>query len=127
MNRKVESPSPLVRTLGYLTLVIFAAGCSTMHTIPLSDGESLQSSVSVGQRVEVTDIHGNVSKFRVENVSESEISGEGHAVVLSDLQRLRVIESSGTMNDKTVLWILLAVAVVGVATGELQPQDSPLK
>jgi hypothetical protein len=96
-----------------------------MQTIPLTDREALASLISVGEKVEVTRKNGDIVSFRVEQISESAISGQGHAIPFDDIGQLMVVRSADSNGNMYRIWILLgliAVLFVLFDTGVLEGQ-----
>jgi hypothetical protein len=86
-----------------------------MYTIPISDRENMANQLVVGDKVEVTRKNGDIVKFRLEQISESGINGEGHAIAYDDMQQLRVAQSTGSNVDNKRMWLMLGLLAVLVA------------
>ena len=93
-----------------------------MRAIPISDREYIANQLVVGDKAEVTRKDGDIVKFRVEQVSETGISGEGHAIAYDDMQQLRVAQSTGSHDDNRRMWIMLGLLAVLVAVSD-GPQE----
>ena len=93
-----------------------------MRAIPISDRENMANQILVGELVEITHKDGHIVKFRVEQISESGISGEGQAIAYDDMQQLKVAQSTGSNGDNKKMWIVLGLLAVIVAISD-GPQE----
>ena len=100
-----------------LALLVFAAGCSTFQRLPGTDAETVKSQVSVGDSVKITKNNGEKVRFKVSEVSDSGIGGEGQFVAYPDIQEIRStqISTGATVGVSATVGILL-VLLIGLAT-----------
>ncbi len=96
----------------YLVLIAFAAGCTTMRSLPATNAQSLANEIEVGDKINI--IRNDLTKvtFEVAAVSDEGISGDGVFVAYSDIRQVRVRQLS---TGKTVGLVAAIVAVLAIA------------
>jgi hypothetical protein len=92
-----------------IVLLAFITGCTTMRALPSSDAQSIASQVEVGDKVQVTRSDGSDVKFKVEEISNEGLAGDGVFVAYSDVLQVRVREHSTAKTVGLVVAILLVV------------------
>jgi len=92
----------------YLVLIAFTAGCTSMGTLPTTDTQSLLSQIEAGDTVKVVRNDRTEVTFKVTNVSDDGISGDGVFVAVSDIRQVQIRQFS---TGKT---LGLVAAIVGV-------------
>jgi len=97
----------------YLVLIAFAAGCTTMRSLPATDAQSLASQIEVGDKIKISRNDYTDVTFKVSAVSDEGISGDGVFVAYSDIRQVQVRQSS---TGKTVGLVAAFVLVLVVAS-----------
>jgi hypothetical protein len=92
-----------------IVLLAFAAGCTTMRSLPSSDAQSVASQIEVGDKVQVTRNDGSDVEFKVEAISNEGLAGDGVFVTYSDILQVRVREHSTAKTVGLVVAILVVV------------------
>lgn len=114
--------SMICRSLVVLIIVTFTSGCTTMQPIRGTDGESLSNQISVGDTVEITRLDGEVVKFKVDDVLQSGVGGEGQFIAYKDIRQVRVArKGSATPALLIVGGIVAAILLVGLLEDNLSP------
>lgn len=110
MATVAHTGSRACRTL--LLLVFFVTttlGCTTLQPVAGTDREAISGQISVGDRIEVTQLDHGIMKFKVDEISESGIGGDGLFV---DYRDIRQIRTRKTHLGKTVFGVVGGTAIV---------------
>ncbi len=99
----------------YLVLIAFTAGCTTMRSLPTTDAQSLASQIEVGDKIKIMRNDDTDVTFKVSDVSDEGISGDGVFVAYSDIRSVQVsqqsiVKSAGLMVGITVLFLAIAIS-----------------
>ena len=109
-------------------LIAFTAGCTSMQTVSGGDAAGPSDKVWVGEKVKITRNDLSLVKFRVTEISDDGISGDGIFVAYTDIQQLQVRhknnDGQGHENKagRIIGGVLLAVVALPVllAAGALE-------
>ena len=99
----------------YLVLIAFTAGCTTMRSLPATDAQSLASQIEVGDKIKIMRNDDTDVTFKVSDVSDEGISGDGVFVAYSDIRWVQVsqqsiVKSAGLMVGITVVFLAIALS-----------------
>ena len=101
-----------------IVVVSFAAGCTTMRSLPATDAQSIASQLEVGDKVRITRHDATDAKFRVDTITSEGIGGDGVFVAYSDIQAVQVREHSTAKTAGLVAAILIIIkALVDYSDG----------
>ena len=91
-----KSPNQLIALLVAVSL-IFTLSCtsSKVHPIPPTLPQEKVHGIAVGDTVKVTTYNGEQYKFKVENITQEEIEGEGHKIALIDIASIKKVRFTG--------------------------------
>ncbi len=119
MHRRSEVTSCLTvnKSIIYLVLIAFTAGCTTMRSLPTTDAQSLASQIEVGDKIKIMRIDDTDVTFKVSAVSDEGISGDGVFVAYSDIRQIQVSQGSNGMTLGLVAGIVILVALVASGGG----------
>jgi len=109
-------------------VIAFTAGCTSMRTVSGDDAAGPSDKVWVGEKVKITRNDLSSVKFRVTEISDDGISGDGIFVAYTDIQQLQVRhknnDDDGHTNKAGAIIGGVLVAVVALplwlAAGALQ-------
>ena len=101
-------------------LAAFTVACTSMRTIPVTDGETLSSQVSVGEKIEVTRHNGDIVNFTLHEITESGIGGNEYFIRFHDIEQIRVAQSTRSVEDlehveTVVLGVMLGALLFALA------------
>jgi len=81
-----------------------------MRTVPVTDRETLSSQISMGEKIEVTQHNGDIVNFSLHEITESGIGGDENFIRFDDIERIRVAQTSRSVEDlENVETVLLGV------------------
>lgn len=103
----MTSRNPVNNFIIYLVLIAFTAGCTTMRPLPTTSGQSLSSQIEVGDKITIIRNDLTEVTFKVADVSEEGLSGDGVFVAFSDIQQVQVRQFS------TGRTVAVVAAIVG--------------
>lgn len=112
--------APVCRAIICTILATFAVACTSMRTVPVTDGETLSSQISVGEKIEVTQHNGDIANFTLHEITESGIGGDEYFIRFDDIEQIRVAQSSRSVEDlenveTVVLGVMLGVLMFAFA------------
>ena len=96
-------------------LLLHLAACSSMQTIPVQDlrGRGENSSLRIGDRVEVVTTHNEKLDFAVTDISGEGLAGKFGFIPYHDIRRLRVRRpGTGDGEASGWLWGVLGIAAL---------------
>lgn len=111
---EMTSRNPVNNFIIYLVLIAFTAGCTTMRPLPTTSGQSLSSQIEVGDKITIIRNDLTEVTFKVADVSEEGLSGDGLFVAFSDIQQVQVRQFS---TGKTVGLVAAIVGVLALGSG----------
>ncbi len=102
----------------YLVLIAFLAGCASFETLPGTDAQSLASQIEVGDKIKIMRNDDTDVTFKVSDVSDEGISGDGVFVAYSDIRWVQVsqqsiVKSVGLMVGIAVVFLALIISSNG--------------
>ncbi len=103
----------------YLVLIAFAAGCTTIRSLPATNAQSLASEIEVGDKIKIMRNDNTDVTFKVSAISDKGISGHGMFVAYSDIRRVQVSQTSNGSTLGIVAGIVLLAALIGSGGGGL--------
>ena len=109
MNQFLVSHRPFLRVLMCLAIVSLASACTTMQPLDVSSTANLANRLDVGDKVEVTRNDGAVMTFKISEMSDTGISGEGQSVAYADIREVK------TSKIKVGPTVGIAVGIAAVA------------
>jgi len=101
----------------YLVLIAFTAGCTTIRPLPTTNGQSLSSQIDVGDKITVIRNDLTEVTFKVADVSEEGLSGDGVFVAFSDIQQVQVRQFSTGRTVAVVAAIVGVLAILASSAG----------
>ena len=113
MTSKTDARLKFNKFVVYFALIAFLAGCASFETLPGTDAQSLASQIEVGDKIKIMRNDDTDVTFKVSDVSDEGISGDGVFVAYSDIRWVQVsqqsiVKSAGLMVGVTV--VILAIA-----------------
>ena len=107
------------KVIVYLILIAFTTGCTSMGTLPTTDAQSLLSQIEAGDTIKVVRNDTTEVTFKVTNVSDDGISGDGVFVAVSDIRQVQIRQFSTGKTAGLVAAIVgvLAILASSVTTG----------
>ena len=77
--------------------LIFTLSCTStkVHPIPPTLPQEKVHGIKVGDTVKITTYSGEQYKFKVENLTQEEIEGEGHTIALIDIESIKKVRFTG--------------------------------
>ncbi len=105
------------KSIIYLVLIAFTAGCTTMRPLPATDALSLASQIEVGDKIKIMRIDDTDVTFKVSAVSDEGISGDGMFVAYSDIRQVQVSQGSSGMTLGLVAGIVILVGLAASGGG----------
>jgi hypothetical protein len=97
------------RTLFLLIFVMTTLGCTTLRPVVGTDKRAISDQISVGNKVEVTLQDHSVTNFRVDEITEIGIGGDG---IFIDFRDIRQIHTRKLAVGRTVFGIVGGVGIV---------------
>ncbi len=101
----------------YLVMIAFTGGCTTMHSLPATDAQSLANQIVVGDKINIIRNDDTDVTFEVGAFSNEGISGDGAFVAYSDISQVRVSDTNNGTILGLVAGIVLLVALIGSGGG----------
>lgn len=99
-----------------MVVVTMIAACATMNTTPIDPAPHvIQHIIKLGDKVQITKVTGELLTFRVEEIGDSHIGGEGEKVRysnISEIDRIQVDRAHSTRIVLTVVGIALLVILI---------------
>ncbi len=113
MTSKTDARLKFNKFVVFFALIAFLAGCASFETLPGTDAQSLASQIEVGDKIKIMRNDDTDVTFKVSDVSDEGISGDGVFVAYSDIRWVQVsqqsiVKSAGLMVGVTV--VILAIA-----------------
>lgn len=96
-------------------LISFAiSGCTSLNEVKL---DPIPAESYVGEKVKITTISDEIFEFKVENVTELTLSGEGKSIDINSIKKIEVKEFSAvkSISLSTGLYMLGAVIIAVIA------------
>ena len=93
-------------------VIAFTAGCTSMRTVSGDDAAGPSDKVWVGNKVKITRNDLSSAKFRVTEISDDGISGDGIFVAYADIQQLQVQHKRDNKAGKIIGGVILGAAAV---------------
>ncbi len=114
MTTKTDARLKFKKFVVYFALIAFLAGCASFETLPGTDAQSLASQIELGDKIKIMRNDDTDVTFKVSDVSDEGISGDGVFVAYSDIRWVQVsqqsiVKSAGLMVGITV--VILAIAI----------------
>ena len=77
--------------------LIFTLSCTStkVHPIPPKLPQEKVHGIKVGDTVKITTYSGEQYKFKVENLTQEKIEGEGHTIALIDIESIKKVRFTG--------------------------------
>ena len=120
LSRLKESTAS--RLVTFLALVAFATGCSTMQPISGSDFVAITAQVDIGDKVKITRSDSSTIKFRVDEISESGIGGDGEFVAFDEIHTIEA--GRGELGTGILMATFAVIVVAAVAASASMPTIS---
>jgi len=95
-----------------VSVSIILTGCASLQGVPVPRTKE-RAAVKVGERVEITTRGEGTKKFKVEEVTDEGLAGEGTRVAYADMTSLQV-ERSDPAHNGVVLWVLGGIVALGL-------------
>ena len=94
--------------------LLFTLSCASkkVHPIPPTLPQEKVHGIAVGDTVKVTTYGGEQYKFKVANITQEEIEGEGHTIALVDIASIKKVRFTGEKIAAAVGIIALLVLLV---------------
>ncbi len=92
-----------------IVLISFISGCTTMRSLPSDDAQSIGSQLEVGDKVQIVRRDASDVRFKVEEISNEGLAGDGIFVAYSDILQVSVREHSTAKTVGLVAAILVVV------------------
>jgi protein involved in polysaccharide export with SLBB domain len=108
--------SGLTRSIVCLVLIAFTAGCTTMRPVYGTDATSYATQIEVGDKIEITRNDLTTVQFKVTDISDEGISGDGTFVAYSDIQQVQTVRIKTGATIALVVLGVLAIAGAGAAS-----------
>jgi hypothetical protein len=104
---------------------VFALSCtsSKVHPIPPTLPQEKVQDIAVGDTVKITTYSGEQYKFKVENLTQEAIEGEGHKISLVDIESIKKVRFTGEKIAAVVGIILLLVLLVWLGSNSESSVD----
>jgi len=116
MTSIIQTPATIYRIFLCLILLTFTVGCSTFQRLPGTDQATITSQVAVGDSVKITKNDGEEVRFKVSEITDSGIGGEGQFVAYSDIGEIRSAQfSTGATVGISVMTGFILFLIVGLA------------
>jgi len=116
MTSIIQTPATIYRIFLCLILLTFTVGCSTFQRLPGTDQATITSQVAVGDSVKITKNDGEEVRFKVSEITDSGIGGEGQFVAYSDIGEFRSAQfSTGATVGISVMTGFILFLIVGLA------------
>ncbi len=114
MTSKTDARLKFNKFVVFFALIAFLAGCASFETLPGTDAQSLASQIELGDKIKIMRNDDTDVTFKVSDVSDEGISGDGVFVAYSDIRWVQVsqqsiVKSAGLMVGITV--VILAIAI----------------
>ena len=84
-------------------LCLFTAGCTTTTKVPATYWSTLATRVEPGDKVAITKSDGQEVKFKVDEVNNQGIAGDGQYVAYADMREVLLTEYDSEKTTKVVL------------------------
>jgi hypothetical protein len=84
-------------------LCLFTAGCTTTTKVPATYWSTLATRVEPGDKVAITKSDGQEVKFKVDEVNNQGIAGDGQYVAYADMREVLLTEYDSEKTAKVVL------------------------
>ncbi|QBY05806.1 hypothetical protein E2K93_16185 [Thalassotalea sp. HSM 43] len=107
----------IIKTLSFCLFVLFIGGCSTFHEVkPNEQGSfvSLAEQVKVRDYVIVTMKDDTRHKFRIEQITDTQLVGKDVSVEIADIKELTIKEAevAKTLTNVGVTWAILSLIII---------------
>lgn len=105
--------------------LIFTLSCASkkVHPIPPTLPQEKVHGIAIGDTVKVTTYSGEQYKFKVENLTQEEIEGEGHKIALVDIESIKKVRFTGKRIAAAVGIIALLVLLVWLGSSSESAGD----
>jgi hypothetical protein len=95
-----------------LFLCLFTAGCTTTTKVPATYWSTLATRIEPGDKVAITKSDGQEVKFKVDEVNNQGIAGDGQYVAYADMREVLLTEYDSEKTTEVVL-VVAGTAAVG--------------
>ncbi|MFB2683623.1 hypothetical protein ACE02B_00150 [Shewanella mangrovisoli] len=105
----------ILKKMIMMFLISFAiSGCTSLNEVKL---DPIPAESYVGEKVKITTISDEIFEFKVENVTELTLSGEGKSIDINSIKKIEVKEFSAvkSISLSTGLYMLGAVIIAVIA------------
>lgn len=106
--------SRCLRSVLATLLMVSLVACSTMRPLQTVSPAAIHETVTVGDTVEVLHVNGRWFRFKVLELSETEIAGGGQRISLDRIEALQVKEVSAAKTAGSVVAVVGSLAALSV-------------
>ena len=123
MNALASTYPAIHRVVLLLMIISFISGCSTMKPLPSVDRATVSSHVELGDKVEITRNDGGVVKFKVSEITDTGVGGDGHFIAYADMRDISSKQFSAAATLGLAVGVLAIVTLVVSAGLDGTPTD----
>lgn len=117
MTIKLDKNPGITRSIMWIVLITFTAGCTTMQPVHGTDAASYSAQIEVGDKIRITRTDLSTVEFEITQIANDGIGGDGTFVAWSEIEQIETVHgnTAATVAILALATIALAVAVAAAA------------